>query len=59
MPRMLHRDPCDITVTHARDFSYLFDCAHFKSSMEAACPMMTIYDDFARRIAWLYNRTPP
>src|SRR5437763_1834146 len=35
MPRMLHRDPCDITVTHTsnvRDFSYLFDRAHFKSS---------------------------
>lgn len=49
MPRMLHRDSCDMTVTHTssvRDFSYLFDRAHFKSSMKAACPMMTIYDDF-------------
>jgi hypothetical protein len=49
MPRMLHRDPCDITATHTSnvlDFSYLFDRAHFKSSVKAACSMMTIHDDF-------------
>lgn len=49
MPRMYNRDPCDVKVTHTgnlRDFSYLFDRAHFKSSLKAACPMMTIYDDF-------------
>lgn len=49
MPRMFHRDPCNVKVTHTgnlRDFSYLFDRAHFKSSLKAACPMMTIYDGF-------------
>jgi hypothetical protein len=49
MPRMLYRDSCDITITHTsnvRDFSYLFDRAHFKSSMKAVCSIMTIYDDF-------------
>jgi hypothetical protein len=50
MPRMFHRDPCDVKVTHTgnlRDFSYLFDRAYFKSSLKAPCPMMTIYDDFS------------
>ena len=57
MPRMFHRDPCDVKVTHTgnlRDFSYLFDRAYFKSSLKAACPMMTIYDDFSGlgRYSW-------
>src|ERR1700755_3328901 len=49
MLRVLLRDSCDITITHTssvRDISYLFDRAHFKSSMKAACSMITIYDYF-------------
>jgi hypothetical protein len=62
MPSMFHRDPCDVKVTHTgnlRDFSYLFDRAHFKSSMKAACPMMTIYDDFEdlEQYSWAADST--
>lgn len=50
MPQISRRNPKDIgdfRTKHMMPFDYLFDTAHFKSTLATYCPQLTIHDNLA------------
>lgn len=50
MPQISRRNPKDIgdfRTKHMMPFDYLFDAAHFKSTLATYCPQLTIHDTLA------------